>query len=203
VVRIAGVRLVRAVVQAGGLVVADGDSMTSGYLLEAGEAWPSVLGVSLGGAWSVTNHAVTGRPVQTMIDNAGTVDSQYNAANPENWVVILGGTNDIATGSSSATLMGKLQTYWSGRRAAGFLVAICTIPPCGQYDGTQESIRVATNTSIRNSLATYGDALVDFAADSRLDDAFDATYFMAGDRTHPTAAGAAVMAELVETQVAA
>jgi lysophospholipase L1-like esterase len=186
-----------------GLVVCDGDSMTAGFGLDPSEFYPTVLGTSLGGAWTVTNTAVTGRNIQQMIDAAPTsVDTQYG--NPgSNTVVILGGSNDVATGTSAATILSRLETYTAARRAVGWTVFIGTIPPNGSLSGAQETARQTVNSTIRSNLATYGDGLVDFAADPRLDDPLDTTYYFEGDRLHWTAAGAAVAAELVEAALLA
>jgi lysophospholipase L1-like esterase len=184
-----------------GLVVCDGDSMTAGFGLSPPEFYPTVLGNSLGGAWSVTNTAVTGRNIQQMIDAApASVDTQYG--NPgSNTVVILGGSNPVASGVSAATILSQLAEYTADRRAVGWRVAIGTIPPNGSLSGAQETVRQTVNSTLRSSLATYGDILVDFAADPRLDDALDTTYYFEGDRLHWTAAGAAVAAELVEAAI--
>jgi lysophospholipase L1-like esterase len=197
-------RFVRASVGvAAGLVVCDGDSMTAGFGLQPSEFYPTVLATSLGGAWTVDNTAVTGRNIQQMIDAApASVDTQYG--NPgSNTVVILGGSNDVATGTSAATILSRLATYTSARRGVGWRVFVGTIPPNGSLSGAQETARQTVNSTIRSNLATYGDGLVDFAADSRLDDALDTTYYFEGDRLHWTAAGAAAAAELVEAAVTA
>ncbi len=181
-----------------GVIVCDGDSITAGYLLNPPEFYPTVMAASLGAGWTVTNHAVTGWVVQDLLDHTSTVDSQYVAGAQ---VVFLAGSNDLAASSSSSTILSKLSTYGLGRKAVGFRTIICTITPRGSLDGTQEANRVSVNASLRANLSTYADLLVDLVADSRLADCFDATYYNSGDRLHPTAAGAAVIAELVQATV--
>jgi lysophospholipase L1-like esterase len=121
------------------------------------------------------------------------VDPQYGVSG-SNIVMILGGTNDLASDDSSASVLSSLASYTSARRSVGWTVAIGTILPSGFFNGTQEARRLVVNTAIRDTLSTYGDLLVDFAADSRFDDLDGPNY---QDRTHPTSAGTTIMAELV------
>jgi lysophospholipase L1-like esterase len=196
--------------QVPGQIVCDGDSMTAGFGLQPSEFYPTVLANSIDAAWDVANTAVTGRNIQQMIDAApASVDVLYGGSGQTNIVVILGGSNDVATGTSSSTILSRLATYVSDRRAVGWSsgtsrIAFGTIPPNGGLSGAQETVRQTVNTALRaNAGGIYGDILVDFAADSRLDDALDTTYYFEGDRLHWTAAGAAVAAELVEAAVIA
>jgi lysophospholipase L1-like esterase len=206
--RLRFVAAVEAPAQVPGQIVADGDSMTAGFGLDPSEFYPTVLENSIDAAWDVANTAVTGRNIQQMIDAApASVDVLYGGSGQTNIVVILGGSNDVATGTSSSTILSRLATYVSDRRAVGWSsgtsrVAFGTIPPNGGLSGAQETVRQTVNTALRaNAGGIYGDILVDFAADPRLDDALDTTYYFEGDRLHWTAAGAAVAAELVEAAI--
>jgi lysophospholipase L1-like esterase len=182
----------------GGILVYVGDSMTAGFGLSSPEFYPTLVAGILGNNWTVHNTAVTGRNVQQMIDAAATeVEPLLNDAEPFNGVPILGATNDIASGESVATVQTRLQTY-AADRLEGDVVPVrfaCTIPACGLYDATQETRRLTVNDHMRANLNLYGDRLVDFAADPRLQDVFDTDFFQE-DRIHPSAGGTAVMAEL-------
>jgi lysophospholipase L1-like esterase len=175
----------------GGVIVCDGDSLTAGFELETGEDYPAVLGVSLGASWTVHNLATIGHSVDQMIAGGSAVD----ALNPD-WVVILGGTNDTASGATAAAVLADLEAYCDDRHAEGASVAICTIPPNGFGVG---SVIDTVNTALRNNLATYGERLVDLAADARLQDIDGPNYL--GDRLHFSAAGMVIFAELVEAAI--
>jgi lysophospholipase L1-like esterase len=207
-IRLRFVRVEAPAAQVPGDIVCDGDSMTAGFGLQPSEFYPTVLANNIDAAWDVTNTAVTGRNIQQMIDAApASVDVLYGGSGQTNIIVILGGSNDVATGTSSSTILSRLATYVSDRRAVGWSsgtsrIAFGTIPPNGGLSGAQETVRQTVNTALRaNAGGIYGDILVDFAADPRLDDALDTTYYFEGDRLHWTAAGAAVAAELVEAAV--
>jgi lysophospholipase L1-like esterase len=186
----AGRRTIITVPQ-GGVIVADGDSLTAGFEIETEETYPSVLAVSLGPLWTVHNLATIGHSVDQMKAGGGAVD----ALNPD-WVLFLGGTNDTAGGASAAAVIADIEEYCDDRHTAGANVAIFTIPPNGFGVG---AVIDTINAELRNNLGAYGERLIDIAADARLQDIDGPNYI--GDRLHFSPSGMIILAELALAQI--
>jgi lysophospholipase L1-like esterase len=174
--------------------VFEGDSLTAGNGLTLQQTWPLLIGAknavdkTNGAKWA--NLAASGETIVTILTETATVDALYNATYGENWAVLLAGTNDIGGADDAATIYANLGTWVSGRKAAGFKVAILTLPPVTEAVKTN-----AVNTLIRAGLAG-ADRLVDVAADVRLQDPADGVNYQA-DHIHWSAAGAVIVADLV------
>jgi lysophospholipase L1-like esterase len=182
-------------------VICDGDSLTAGGQSGA-TPYPTQLQDLLGtGIWDMRNFGVSGQTTTNMLSDVTTqVDVWHNAIRPREVVVCLAGSNDIFSGGNAANLQTGISNYCSGRRLAGFDVLVCSILPRSGYNGTQEAIRVAVNSWVASNYASFADGFVNLAADTRLDDYTDATYYNA-DQTHLTTAGYGVVAELVEAVI--
>jgi lysophospholipase L1-like esterase len=198
------------------LIVCDGDSVTGGYGLAAGQSYPSQLSALLGVPWVVVNKGVGGQTCAQMESDASTdVDPLYSATNnADNVLIAFAGTNDIYSNSDTSdaatTTIGRVETYCGNRQAAGWRVLVGTLLPRGDFPGTStlpadkethhEARRQAVNTSLRANWSTYADRLIDFAADTRIGDdgdEDDTTYYLA-DKVHPNATGAGVLAALAQ-----
>lgn len=177
----------------------DGDSLTQGQ--SATGNYPYQLVDLLGRAThDYCNYGVSGQTaVQAAADASYTIDPLSTSfVNPI--CIAWMGTNDIAGGSSQAATYNAIVAYCQARQSAGYSVVVITILPRSAFDPTKEAIRVAVNADIVANYATFADGLVNVAADARLDDFTDTTYFL-GDQTHLTTAGYAVVAELVAAVV--
>lgn len=198
------------------ICVCDGDSITSGLGLTATEAYPWVLGTNLGLDWKIVNVGVSGQELDDMeSDAAASIDTLFDAGNAANVVVCFGGTNDFYFNASTATVQTRFQTYCESRQSAGWRVVACTMLPRGDFAGTStlpgdaaaqeaefESRRATFNTWLSANWRTFADALADLAADTNLGDDGDedsGTYYQ--DTVHPTAAGMAIIAGIVESAV--
>lgn len=183
------------------LVVFDGDSITTGLGVAAGSDFPSqTVPLLTEPDWLKVNVAAGGRTVATMVSQAARiVDSAYDAQYTNKIVCEQGGINDVFGGASAATVYSNLLTYWAARQAKGYKVVACTVLPASTVTGGAETARTDLNTSIRGDATKY-DALADIANDARLQNTANTTYFQA-DGVHPTAAGAAVIAEIVAAAV--
>lgn len=189
-------------------VVCDGDSITFGTNLTVSQSYPSVLSAALDDRYVVTNFGV---PSQTVADMSSDFATQIAPLSGNVWqrkiLVAFGGSNDISIGAASAaTLISRIQSYCATARAAGYLIILCTILPRSNAStpGTFEADRQTVNTWIRANYATVADGLADLAADTRIGDAgdeLDTTYYQV-DKVHPTATGAAVIAEIVQGAIA-
>lgn len=152
-------------------------------------------------SWSVVALAGT-TYAQRATTVVGRVD-QYARLSARPALIDLGGQSDLLTDMSATSLLTASEAYASERRTAGFAVLVgCTIPHMaeGMVSPTvgQEAQRVAYNALLRSSVVF--DAIADLAADPRLSDASNATYF--SDGLHPTLAGAAAIADVFEATLA-
>lgn len=183
-------------------IVCDGDSITRGQGADDPQSFPGYLQALLGSDWLITNKGVSGQRLDQMETDASTdIDALFNSGTyTKNIVNALGGTNDLYQGWDAATIITRLQTYWSHRKSAGWTVWVMTIlsfnATLSSVDQATADSRIATvNTWIRANWNLYADRLVDIAVDPRLDDWSDTTYYTA-DGIHPTITGYAVLAEL-------
>ena len=184
------------------LLVCDGDSRTLGLGSSSARnvSWPAQVDNALTSLTSVINLGVGSQTVADMNTDAATqVDPLYSAGNTKNVVVCAGGINDCL-GTAAATIQTRLSTYVSGRQAAGYKVAICTMPPASTVSGSNETTRTTVNSWITAG-SSGADVVVDLAADSRLANTADTTYF-ASDGVHFTTTGYAVWASLIQTGLA-
>lgn len=115
-------------------------------------------------------------------------------------LVAWGGTNDLFELATGATTYSRLVTYCNNRRADGWenIVVLNLIPQdkAGAPAG-YETQRQAFNSLLAAGWPDICDAMVDIAADPRLQDPHNTTYFDP-DQLHLLPAGHAVVAELVE-----
>jgi len=187
------------------VVVCDGNSLTSGV---GGTAYPTQLDTLLGAGWTVSNQGVGGQYMGDMLtDRSRTlniVDAQWSASASRNICVYFEGANEVNLGAGSGSqAFQRHKDYGLRRRYKGWEVLVCTIPPSGTSNATQETERQALNTLLRANWADFADGLVDLAADPVFDaqaDASNGTYYDA-DTIHLTTAGYAVIAGLVKTAI--
>lgn len=110
------------------------------------------------------------------------------------------GTNDIANGRTAGQLEGDITAYIAAVRAADPTAVIFgnTIIARDPFNGTQDTTLATVNDWIKNSAGF--DHVVDLAADARLSDPTNLTYFNA-DGIHLTDSGYGVVAGLVRTAI--
>lgn len=180
-------------------LIFDGDSLTKGYTI-ANPTHPIItntypwkacrqLSSVKGGNIGVTGAKLTAMPVVSL---ASVNTNDYG----KNVVIIWGGTNDIyVDGVDNATVLTRLQSYVSARKAEGWKVIILSMIVRSQFDPTMEGYRVAFNSSI-SSDHSFADGFADVAADARLQNYSDTTYFES-DGVHLTPTGYGVVADIV------
>lgn len=188
-------------------VICDGNSMTVGHPDDLGPtSYPRQLHVLLGDKWLVWNLGVDSQDTGAMSADAGTqIDGLCSKTRHLNVVVCWEGTNDICMDDTGgATAFERLSAYCTARQKVGFKVVMCTILPRSR-DTTPadfETQRQVCNAAIRANWKTCADGLADLAADHRIGDAgdeADTAYFM--DGVHLTAAGNAIVAQIVKSEV--
>lgn len=176
-------------------IVCDGDSLTFGYWATDANNYPNQLLKALGN-WRLLNYGKVGQTLATMVANgAANIDSVYDAGMTKNICLGWGGTNDLASGTAPATVFADYKTYGNARKVAGLSFVAFTILPRVAGSGTFEADRQTFNTSVRGDASFY-DALVDVASDSRIGDAgdnTDPTYYLS-DHIHMNPTGYSIVA---------
>lgn len=186
--------------------VFDGNSLTRGFGVAAADSYPAVIRETLSSAYCVINRGIDSQTTDAMETAAANRIDQWLERYPSNSVLVAWeGSNDIQFGASLATAQSRWNTYFASRVAAGWasngckLVA-CTIIPRGDSNAPKNVIVSDFNAWLRTNYSTYATHLVDLAADARLQNTADATYFNA-DTIHLTAAGYEVVAGLVQAVI--
>lgn len=181
----------------------DGNSLTLGT--GGSSPYPTQLQALLGGAgaWTVFNTGQGGQTTESMVSIANlTVDTLYDATKPKNICVCWEGTNSInVAGDTAAQAYAAMTTYIRGRQAMGFrTIVLTTLPATGVgIIGSFEATRVAYNALV-NANTAGADEVVDVAADPRLQNPSDLTYF-SSDQIHLNNTGYGVVASLVQPAV--
>lgn len=182
--------------QAQNLIIFEGDSLTVGTT-GVTNSYPYVAITSLGRAsYDYYNVAVTGQTVVQMLADASYQYYPIIGAHAKDICVTWGGTNDISAGDSATTVYNNIVALCTAQRAAGYKVVVCTIIARGTFGAGQNTIKATVNANIVANWATFADALCNLAADARLSNSSDATYYNA-DTVHLTTTGYAVVSALV------
>lgn len=178
-------------------LIFDGQSLNN--TPEVGSHPTLVLGVRAGRAFGSN----VGVSATTYAQRAPTAASRVDGlvGNSARTVLIdVAGQSDIYADMSAAAILAAAVAYKDARLAAGAdAYWIATVPPAAgafAFTAPEEAVRLAYNDLLRVSPEFTG--VVDLAVRPELDDATDTTYFV--DGLHPTAAGAAAIAdEIVAT----
>ncbi len=185
-----------------GVVVFEGDSLTSGYDSDTFTDNISALRASTyfaaaNPSCSVYNVAVGGESASQMIAQAASqVDVRYNAARQFNAAILWAGTNDMVNqGHTPAAAYADVATWCNARRGAGWKVVCCN---CIRRSDLNETNR-GTFNGLLASDHSFADSFVDLAA---LLDYWDTKpAYWQGDHIHITAAAASLIATTVETAI--
>jgi len=187
----------------------EGDSLTTGQGSSGGNTYPVQLirMFTDNRMVSMVNVATSGETLADMATEAASqIDNAYDSRKPTNITVIWGGTNDLYLGVlgdfSGAGAYARLLAYGQARQAIGEKVVVVNCLP-RQNAGVPvgfEAQRVIFNALIASGWQSFANALADVAADSRLQDPTNTTYFDA-DKVHLNNTGYAVVAGIVFAQV--
>ena len=172
--------------------VCEGDSHTTGHNGVLG--YPAHLARLTG--LGITNVATSGDALyQIDAAYAANVAPAFNARN-RNTLIVIGGDEDFIDGRTVAQAQASIQAISSKASATGFFVVVAPIMAVGapEWTDTMETKRREYNTWLRANWNRFADAITDHAADERLSNPNDTTYFQA-DKMHLTAAGYTIMAE--------
>lgn len=189
-------------------VTFEGDSITAGSGQSAPLTGAFPMQVVRPGTedWRVASLGTSGANLTTLTDRAAATDA-YLGLSSRNVLAVLIGRNDITAADNSAAVYSSLVTYVQARVTAGWEVWVGTLIASGA--SSQPTID-ALNAKIRGTsgngivVDAGADRVIDFAALPEFADtaaATNTTYYQ-GDATHPTAAGAALMADLIVDELA-
>lgn len=187
-------------------IVCDGDSILMGGGSEPLDQYAASLGAEIEAAlpeYAMNNYGISGQAIADMDADQATSISRCRLPVAKNNVVFcFGGTNDIEGGASAATVYADMVTYSTACRAAGQKVIVGTIidRDWGSSDAAKDIVRAQVNAMIRAQGVDDFDGVADFAARAEFQDASDTDYFMTDD-IHPNAAGCALLAEILATEV--
>lgn len=184
---------------------------TSGWDSGRGTSWPNGLSETAGvrsGGTDVRAYAVSGWRIDQLETDAPTTIWPYATAYTQKTFIIAAGANDVAQGATGAQTLTRLDSLVAAATAQGFThVYVTTILPnqiasIAVDPAVFEAERLSFNAGLPSRVGVSITAVIDCAADPRLDDCLDLAYYQA-DKGHLNDAGQAVMADLVHTGIAA
>jgi len=187
-----GEALVQSPTEQTPVIVAFGDSLTSGPGLEPGQTYPALLQRKIeakGYKFRVVNAGVSG---DTSTRALGRLD---NALVPEARILILAlGINDGLRGVPVTTVERNLTTVIERARSRKIEVLLCAMeaPPVDGFRYTAEFHRMFTRLATRYDLPLVPFFLYDVAGDPALN---------LPDRIHPNSEGHKLIAEAVWTHL--
>jgi hypothetical protein len=148
-----------------GVVVFVGDSLTAGYngadgTFDVTVTAPPHSFLNANPTAIVTNAGVGGWKIDPDMINDGSVhvDPHYDATKPFNIANMWGGTNDLYLANTPpATLLTKLQTWTTARRAVGFK---CLVSNCIQRNSLDPAIVSTWNALLISNQSSVADGSI-------------------------------------------
>ncbi len=175
------------------LIVCVGDSITEG--LANPNNWPYHLKARLDGNWTVVNQGVGGAKTADMLAGINAtlqLDPHF--------VIILGGTNDLANGAVPlATTEANIRAMCTRVESYGAVPVLCTVPP----DSYQLAQRDILNAWIAEYAVVKGYPLIDFYSviDNPQNPGHSNPTLVMSDGIHPNAAGYAAMGNAIDLDI--
>jgi lysophospholipase L1-like esterase len=175
------------------LIVCVGDSITAGF--SDPNNWPYHLKARLGGDWEVVNQGVGGAKTADMltgIDAALALDPHF--------VIIMGGTNDLANGQVPlATTQANIKAMCTRVESYGAVPVLCTVIP-NSYHLSQRDI---LNAWIAEYANLKGYSLIDFYAviDNPSNPGVSNPELVMSDGVHPNPAGYTAIGNAIDLDI--
>ncbi len=169
-------------VAADAVVVAFGDSLTSGVGAEPGQDYPAVLATLTG--WQVVNAGVSGELSRAGLARLPSVLEEHRPA----LVLLCHGGNDILAGNPPDTLAANLDAMIRLCREAGAEVVLLAVPQKGL---TLRPAPLYAEVAERNNVPLVAEAVAEVLRRNALK----------SDYVHPNAAGYARIAAAVQAAV--
>ncbi len=185
-------------------LITDGNSITNGHIpgggtgTQAQDAWPVQFrrdATSTTRQWVVKSTAVSGATTTDRLAAYAT-DVRPLFGGGERILTFFEGFNDFTAGLTVSQVITLTRQYAEMALADGWYLLMLTPP--GTTNTTVEPKLEQLRAWLRNS----GYRVVDLAADARLADASNSTYWQT-DGVHPKPAGYAVIADLVRARLSA
>ena len=170
-----------------------GDSITQGFADP--NNWPYHLKARLGGDWEVNNTGVGGYKTADMLAHLNST----LALNPH-YIVILGGTNDLANGAVPlATIEENIKTISTRVESSGAVPVLCTVTPTNFLSTQRDSL----NAWIIEYAHSKGYPVIDFykALENPSNPGYANSSLVMSDGVHPTAAGYIAMANATDLTI--
>jgi hypothetical protein len=194
------------------LVCLEGNSLVSGSSSTSGPAqitritgdnFPSYMALALNGQARVVTDAFPGRTGDQLISQTPAYSGIFAAPSPRTVTAVWEGANTLAVTLSPKRAYDTLVRVCNSKRRLGMKVAIMTVLSRGDTGNNARFAALATelNRLIRANWMTFADGLIDVAADSRLSNIANGTYFDQGDQTHLLSAGYKVVSDVAEPVV--
>lgn len=191
-------------------IVCDGNSLTFGANYSAGSdsSYPKKLQVLLPTSL-VINDGTNGATIQDMLDQySANIAPKYTADSTSILVAWEGNNQVYFIGYPIDSAKNKIRRYCEWGRTTGYKVIVCTPVHFGfagnnpsGHDSAYYNRQIDTiNTWLRSSYTDFADKLVDFAADSRLND-YNNTTYRDSDKIHYIGAGYTLVAAAVRTKI--
>lgn len=143
--------------------------------------------------WSITNKGIAGETLATMLANAPTaIDPLFNSKLPRNVLVLEGGTNDIATAHTPASVYANMTAYIAARHAVGWTVVVWTMLSRVGWDITKDQLNtlILANSGGTQGAAGKWDGIVDETGTPLgIDGGYLNTLWFQPDEIHPTSPG--------------
>jgi lysophospholipase L1-like esterase len=174
-------------------IVCVGDSITEGFADP--NNWPYHLKARLGGDWQVVKQGVGGDKTADML---ARVDKSL-ALNPH-FVIIMGGTNDLANGDIPlATTQANIRDMCTRVESYGAVPVLCTVPP-SSFSLEQRDILNAWIAEYANS---KGYDLIDFYSviDNPSNPGHSNPLLVMSDGLHPNVAGYSAMGKAINLEI--
>jgi lysophospholipase L1-like esterase len=174
-------------------IVCVGDSITQGFADP--NNWPYHLKARLGGDWEVVNQGVGGDKTADMlarVDAALALDPHF--------VIIMGGTNDLANGEVPlATTQANIKAMCTRVESHGAVPVLCTVIP-NSYHLAQRDI---LNAWIAEYANLKGYSLIDFYAviDNLSNPQVSNPALVMSDGVHPNPAGYTAMGDAIDLDI--
>jgi len=175
------------------LVVCIGDSITEGF--SAPNNWPYHLQARLSGNWKVVDQGVGGAKTADML---ARTDAAL-ALNPH-FVIIMGGTNDLANGEVPlATTQANIKAMCTRVESYGAVPVLCTVIPNSYHLAERDSL----NAWIAEYANLKGYPLIDFYAviDNPLNPGHSNPALVMSDGVHPNPAGYTAMGNAIDLDI--
>lgn len=177
--------------QTRGYLVCDGDSITEGSGATLNRNLVRILEPLLSQRAKILNTGFAGDTIAGRANYYPYLMGTITPVNPPFQIVhISAGTNDIAGGSSLATVQAAIQQYCTEAHAGGFKVVVVTQLPREDVSGANETTRQSYNAWLRANYATFADGLADWANDPDMGaSSYPTNTTLCADGIHPTSVG--------------